>query len=101
MKSGYKILWSEQALTDLQNILDYLTENWTQRELKNFSQRLDKRINLIRHYPNLFPSSSTKKSIRRSVLTKHTTIYYQVQTQTLKIVTLFDTRQNPKKLKFK
>jgi len=33
MKSGYKVLWSEQALTDLQNILDYLSENWTQREL--------------------------------------------------------------------
>lgn len=62
MKSGYKVLWSEQALTDLQNILDYLSENWTQRELKNFSQHLDKRINLIRHYPNIFPSSSTKKS---------------------------------------
>ncbi len=33
MKSGYKVLWSKQALTDLQNILDYLSENWTQREL--------------------------------------------------------------------
>jgi plasmid stabilization system protein ParE len=99
MKNGYKVLWSEQALRDLQGVINYLSENWTQRELKNFSRRLDKRINLISHYPNLFPSSYKQKSIRRSVLTKHTTVYYQVGLQTITIISLFDTRQNPKKLK--
>lgn len=37
MKSGYKILWSEAALSDLQKIIDYLSANWTSREIKNFT----------------------------------------------------------------
>ena len=36
MKSGYKLLWSDRALTDLQNIINYLTESWIQKEIKEF-----------------------------------------------------------------
>ncbi len=31
MRSGYKLKWSDRALADLKNIIEYLTENWTQR----------------------------------------------------------------------
>lgn len=101
MKSGYELFWSERASTDLQSILKHLSENWSQREMKNFSNRLDSRINLIVQFPNLFPSSGKRKSIKRSVLTKHITIYYQVNTRKniITILSLFDTRQNPNKLK--
>jgi len=101
MKSGYSLFWSDRALTDLQNTLNYLSENWTARELKFFSNRLDKRINLIIQFPNLFPSSDKRKSIKRSVLTKHITVYYQVNPRKniITILSLFDTRQNPDKLK--
>ncbi len=34
MKSGYKLLWSERALADLQKIINYLTENWTQKKFR-------------------------------------------------------------------
>jgi plasmid stabilization system protein ParE len=34
MKSGYKLFWSDRALDDLRNIIDYLTETWTQKEIK-------------------------------------------------------------------
>jgi len=43
MKSGYKLVWSESALADLRNIIDYLTENWTQKEIRTFAKKLDKR----------------------------------------------------------
>ena len=47
MKSGYKLFWSDRALEDLQNIIDYLTETWTQREIQHFARRLDKRLDLF------------------------------------------------------
>lgn len=37
-------MWSDRALADLQNTLDYLTDSWTERELRNFAQRIDRRI---------------------------------------------------------
>ena len=99
MKSGYKLLWSDRALADLQNIINYLTENWTQREIQNFARRLDKRLDLIVINPRLFPKTSKRKNIRRSVLTKETVIYYETRENIINIVTLFNPRQNLRKLR--
>jgi len=101
MRSGYKLFWSNRALDDLQNILDYLRENWTQKEIKKFAQKLEKRINLIQQNPRLFPRTSKRVDVRRSVLTPHTVIYYRINPKNLTIVTLFDTRRHPKQLKLK
>jgi len=99
MRSGYKLYWSDRALADLQNIIDYLTENWTQKEIRNFVRRLDKRLDIIATNPRLFPKTIKRNNVRRSVLTKHTVIYYETDKDLISIVTLFDPRQNPKKLK--
>ncbi len=99
MKSGYKLFWSDKALADLQNIINYLTENWTQKEIQNFARRLDKRLELIAINPRLFPKTAKRREVRKSVLTKHTVIYYETKGNVVSIVTLFDPRQNPKKLK--
>jgi len=99
MRSGYKMMWSDRALADLKNIINYLTENWTQREIQNFARKLDKRLDLISVNPNLFPGTTKRKSVRKSVLTKHTVIYYKIDNDVVTIVTLFDPRQNPKRLR--
>jgi plasmid stabilization system protein ParE len=99
MQSGYRLFWSDRALDDLQNIINYLNEKWTQKEIRNFVRRLDKRLELISDNPRLFPRTTKRKNIRRSVLTKHTVIYYQATENSVTIVTLFDPRQHPKKLR--
>jgi plasmid stabilization system protein ParE len=99
MKSGYKLLWSEKALADLQNIINYLLGNWTQKEIQNFVRRLDKRLELIVINPKLFPKTAKRKDVRKSVLTKHAVIYYEAKENMVTIITLFDPRQRPKKLK--
>ncbi|MBI1768124.1 MAG: type II toxin-antitoxin system RelE/ParE family toxin [Bacteroidetes bacterium] len=99
MKSGYKLFWSDKALADLQNIINYLIENWTQKEIQNFARRLDKRLELIVINPRLFPKTAKRREVRKSVLTKHAVIYYETKGNVVSIITLFDPRQNPKKLK--
>jgi plasmid stabilization system protein ParE len=99
MQSGYRLFWSDRALEDLQKIIDYLDEKWTQKEIRNFVKRLDKRLDLISANPRLFPKTARRKNVRRSVLTKHTVIYYETTESDVTIVTLFDPRQHPKKLR--
>jgi len=98
MRSGYRIQWTERATVDLENIIDYLLYKWTKKEVRNFVRKLDKRLDLISINPRLFPKTNKRKNVRRSVLTKHTVIYYETSSDTIKIVTLFDPRQDPKKL---
>ncbi len=42
MKSGYKILWTDNALQELEATLNYLKEKWTAKELKNLAVALEK-----------------------------------------------------------
>ena len=99
MKSGYKLFWSDRALGDLRNITDYLTENWTQNELRTFAKKLDKRLEIISLNPRLFPLTKKRKNVRKSVLTRQTVIYYETTKNIVTIIALFDPRQDPSKLK--
>ncbi|MDQ7916722.1 type II toxin-antitoxin system RelE/ParE family toxin [Mesonia sp. MT50] len=63
MKSGYKIVWTNHALSELSDTIDYLEKNWTKKELINFAQKLDHTIELISKNPNLFPVSENNNGI--------------------------------------
>jgi len=98
MKNTYKLIWSEEALNNLKGIVDYLEKNWTSREITKFAQLLEKQLKLIEENPYLFPNSGKSNGLRKSVLSKQTTIYYRINIQEVQIITLFDNRQNPNKL---
>jgi len=98
MKSGYSIHWTVEALNNLEGIIDYLTHRWTDREISNFYKLLDKRLELISKSPHTFPSSEQKTNVKRSVLSKQTTVYFEVNTDKIVILSLFDNRKNPESL---
>ena len=99
MKSGYKILWTDHAITELKETLEYLENNWTERELRRFSAKLDHTIELISKSPEIFPTSFEKKDIRKAVVEKHNNLYYRINKNTIEIVSLFSNRKNPNKKK--
>lgn len=100
MASTYKIVWSDEALSNLKHIISYLEEYWTVREINKFALLLDRQLFRIENNPLLFPKSEHKRDIRKSVLSRQITIYYGIYNFEIRIFTLFDNRQNPKKLKF-
>jgi len=69
MKSGYDIIWSDEAFKNLEQIIKYLGENFTEKEIKHFIKKLDKRLTIISDYPLIFPSSDKIKNLHKSVLT--------------------------------
>lgn len=99
MESTYKIIWTDEALDNLSNIIEYLEYRWTKREIQNFVKLLDRQIIRIQINPELFQTSFSSSLLRRSVLTKQITIYYSIDKNEVRIVSLFDNRQNPKRLK--
>lgn len=101
MKNTYKLVWSDEALINLKGIIDYLEKRWTKREIKKFAQLLDKQLNLIQNNPLLFSESHRSHGLRKAVLSRQTTIYYKIVNFEIHIITLFDNRQNPNKLRNK
>ncbi len=98
MKNTYKLIWSDEALNNLKGIIDYLESRWTRKQIKKFAQLLDKQMKLIDDNPFLFAESDKSNGLRKSVLSKQTTIYYRILNNEIRIISLFDNRQNPNKL---
>ena len=94
-----KVVVSKNAEKKLNSLFDYLTENWSLKVKSHFVNKLDKNIKLIPKHPESFPESVKEKGLHKCVITKQTTLYYRFDEKQIKIVTVFDTRQHPKKLK--
>jgi plasmid stabilization system protein ParE len=101
MANGYKIFWTDFALSELEKTIEYLEENWTEKELRNLASEIEETLNLLSHNPNLFQASEIKKEIRRVIVAKHNTLYYRVKNNTIEIISFFSNRQSPKKRKLK
>ena len=99
MKNGYKILWTDNALKELEKTIEYLEENWTDKELRNLAESLEETISLISQNPQIFQASEKKKDIRRAVILSFNTLYYRVSEDKVEILSFFGNRQNPKKRK--
>ncbi|HED06679.1 MAG TPA: type II toxin-antitoxin system RelE/ParE family toxin [Ignavibacteria bacterium] len=98
MKNGYRIEWTDHALKELSEIFAYLKNNWTERELQKLSQKIEKTIELISKNPELFQKTYIKKDVRRVVITKHNSLYYRINIETIEILSFFANRKNPNKL---
>jgi plasmid stabilization system protein ParE len=101
MSSGYSIFWTDEANSNYDNIIDYLSIHWSTKEIIDFVGKLEKRIKIIKQFPEIFPKSNLYINTHRAVLTEHITIYYSIEKKIIKIYSLFDVRQDPKKLKIK
>jgi len=66
---------------------------------QNFIKKFDDSIKFISSFPEAAEKSNLKKGLHRCVITKQTTIYYQLNDAEIQIITVFDTRMNIKKLK--
>lgn len=99
MKSGYKILWTDHAIYELKETIEYLENNWTENEIRKFAAKLDHTLELISKMPEIFPESFGKKNIRKAVVEKHNNLYYRINKNSIEIVSLFSNRKNPNKKK--
>ena len=99
MVSDYKIFWTNEAINNLENIFDYLNNRWSQREIDNFKKQLSKQISLIEQNPKLFPISQYNPRLRKAVLSKQTTIFYEVSGQVIYLVYLFNNNQDIERIK--
>lgn len=99
MKSGYNIDWADEALNNIDSIIDYLTIRWTDKEIRNFFKKLDRCLNIISKNPLSFPVSDFRPNIRRCVLSPQTTIYYEIKIDKIVILSVFVNYQDPLSIK--
>lgn len=79
----------EEAIQNLEEIIDYLTTSWTQREVDNFKSKRSKQIELIQRNPGMFPVSTFQPRLRKAVLSRQTSVFYETRDNVIYIAYLF------------
>lgn len=96
-----QIVWSPLAVSDVEKTLDYLQKEWNEQVTLAFLDEIDKLLKQISFNPKQFPQVNRKLKVRKCVLTKQNTLFYRENKGFVELLRFFDTRQNPKKLKYK
>ena len=93
------IVFSKKAENSLTNLLEYLELKWSIKVKNEFITKLDKAIFIIQNEPEIFPKSLLNANFYKCVVSKQTTIYYRFNSKQIRVLALFDSRQNPSKIK--
>lgn len=95
-----EVIWSAEAEDQFKKIVSYLSENWSDQEIENLIKETVRAIEYITSYPRMFRETK-RRNVHEVLLTPHNLLQYHISGNRIQIVTIWDTRQNPRKKKYK
>jgi plasmid stabilization system protein ParE len=99
---GYKIVWTKEALELYLQIIQYLSLNFSEKEVIAFSEKVDKKLALISSYLKMYRASPTLKNVCRTVISRRVELIYRFRPvkKEVELLQFWDTRRNPRNAKF-
>jgi plasmid stabilization system protein ParE len=97
---AFEVNFSPKAIDDYFQIVTYLRHHFSEQAVDNFDEQLNEKINLLAENPFAFAAiNKYDLHLRKCIINNITQVYYDVYTSKVEILSLFDGRQNPEKLK--
>ncbi|UOY06919.1 type II toxin-antitoxin system RelE/ParE family toxin [Muricauda sp. SCSIO 64092] len=72
------IKWTPQAEKGLDKVLEYLEENWTEKEVFNFEKKIGELTERISKYPKICPPSGKRPDLRKGLVDRNNYIIYRI-----------------------
>jgi plasmid stabilization system protein ParE len=94
-----EISWTSHAERSYNDILDYLIENWTDKEYVRFTERTRQLLKSIQNNPLSFQESDQYPNTRRAILLNIIVLYYNIDDDKMNLLLFWDARRNPDSLK--
>jgi plasmid stabilization system protein ParE len=88
----YSVNWTDSSLKQSILIKKYIEKNFSEKEINGCYQLLESFEKAISIYPELYPKSTKKSSLRRAVLSREMTAFYSINKKHIDVIALFDNR---------
>lgn len=86
---------SDRARADIEEIAEYLEQNWTEKVKMDFLIRITDQLQNISEMPHMCRASMSKPGVRECVMNKHIIIYYRVvDNRLIDVLSIKNTRRN-------
>ena len=89
---AYKIVAKKRFVLKLEKILSYLEQEWGGKVSGNFLDKVDKRIESLKHHPYIGAPSHIIRNARGILVTKHNRLFYKIEGKTIILLDIYDTR---------
>jgi plasmid stabilization system protein ParE len=97
-----KVSWTPKALKSFMEIVDFLNEKWTKKEVDAFAEQTDKVIEQIAENPYMFVATEKRKNVRKGLVNKLVSLFYRVKPRKkeIELLRFSDNRMDPDKLEY-
>jgi len=93
-----EIIYTKKAIEEIRKDWAYLEENASSQAAQNLLDNIIDLESRLAKYPESGrPSGAVEKNIRYLKVQEHKILFYKYSSKTVKVLSLFDTRQDPKK----
>ncbi len=93
-----EIVWTGEATEGLDEIVEHLEENWTEKEISKFFTRLEECLEKIREAPQRQKDSLRKSGTKEYQHSPQTTIFYTFDDKVVNILRVWANLKDPGKL---
>lgn len=94
-----KVFLSPLAELKLELLIEYLVTEWGESSKEKFLKKLEITIDRISKFPDSNQMSNELGGIFKCVVSRQTSLVYRMKIDEVEIITIFDNRQDPKKIK--
>ncbi|MBS1526104.1 MAG: type II toxin-antitoxin system RelE/ParE family toxin [Bacteroidetes bacterium] len=91
---GLEVRWTEKAEFTFDHIVSFIENNWGKNSSEKFINKTAKLLLSISVHPFLFPESGID-NVRKAVITRQTSLFYEVHADRIMLVFFGDNRQDP------
>lgn len=92
------VIWAPQAKKDFWNNIDYLEAEWSEKSALHFIKKVDTTIVLLKNDTVLFLKTNYK-NVYKIVITKHISLYYRIENETIQLLRFWNNFQDLEKFK--
>lgn len=91
------VVWTPQAEKGLDNVLTYLHEEWSAKEILALENKILALIERISKYPKICPPTGNAPNVYKGLVDKNNYIVYRVRPRkkTIEIINFRGTKQKP------
>ena len=89
------IRWTHEAERTFGQIIEYLEEKWSEKQVQKFIKRVNRVLKQISEFPFIFKASIANNNVRKGFVARQCSLFYEIGQDEIVLLFFWDNRRRP------